>query len=118
MQRKNLAARAGSWSASHRKTAILGWLAFVIVAVMLGSAIGTRHIGSDDNGVGESGRANQVLHQKFPGHAGEQVLIQSKTLTATDPAFRAGVKDVVHRISALNTVQNVRSPLRVTLRKQ
>ncbi len=26
----NLAARMGRWSASHRKTAIFGWLAFVI----------------------------------------------------------------------------------------
>jgi putative drug exporter of the RND superfamily len=34
----NLAARAGRWSASHRKTAIFGWLAFVIVAVVLGWA--------------------------------------------------------------------------------
>jgi hypothetical protein len=26
----NLAARMGRWSTSHRKTAIFGWLAFVI----------------------------------------------------------------------------------------
>ncbi len=28
----NFAARAGRWSAQHRKKAIFGWLAFVIVA--------------------------------------------------------------------------------------
>jgi hypothetical protein len=33
---KNLAARAGRWSAHHRKKAIFGWLAFVIVAVVVG----------------------------------------------------------------------------------
>ena len=30
---KSLAARMGRWSAAHRKTAIFGWLAFVIVVV-------------------------------------------------------------------------------------
>jgi hypothetical protein len=27
----NLAARAGRWSAQHRRKAILGWIAFVIL---------------------------------------------------------------------------------------
>ena len=36
----NLAARAGRWSANHRKTAIWGWLAFVFVALALGIAAG------------------------------------------------------------------------------
>jgi hypothetical protein len=29
-----LAARAAHWSARHRKTAIFGWLAFVVIAAM------------------------------------------------------------------------------------
>ena len=33
MQRTNVAARAGRWSSQHRKAAILGWLAFVVMAV-------------------------------------------------------------------------------------
>src|SRR5687767_342322 len=32
MPSRNLAARAGRWSARHRKTAILGWIAFVVLA--------------------------------------------------------------------------------------
>jgi RND superfamily putative drug exporter len=111
VQSNNLAARAGRWSAEHRKAAILGWLAFVIVAVVLGGAMGTKHIAQDNNGVGEAGRAMQVLHDRFPQHAGEQVLIQSSTLTARDPAFQTAVSDVVARLSAVKTVQNVRSPL-------
>ena len=37
-QRTNssLAARAGRWSARHKKTAIFGWLAFVLIATVLG----------------------------------------------------------------------------------
>ena len=39
MQR-NLAARAGRWSAAHWKTATFGWLALVVAAVALGSIAG------------------------------------------------------------------------------
>ena len=34
---RNLAARMGRWSAAHWKTATLGWLAFVVAALALGS---------------------------------------------------------------------------------
>ena len=111
MERSNIAARAGRWSAQHRRTAIFGWLAFVIAAIALGSALGTKQISQDSNGVGESGRAQQILHDKFPQHASEQVLIQSSTLTAHDAQFAAAIRDVVGRLSAVHTVQNVRSPL-------
>ena len=36
MQSRNLARRAGRWSATHRKTAILGWLLFVVLATVIG----------------------------------------------------------------------------------
>ena len=111
MQRTNLAARAGRWSAQHRRAAILGWLAFVVVAVVLGGAVGTKHISQDNNGVGESGRAQQVLHDEFPQPANEQVLVQSSSLTVSDPAFRAAIQDVTNRLSAVSTVENIRSPL-------
>ena len=111
MQRTNLAARAGAWSAKHRKTAILGWLAFVAVAIVLGSAVGTKQIPQDESGVGESARAAQLLHEKFPQAAGEQVLIQSPTSTVSDPQFQAAVRDVVGRLSVLPSVQDLRSPL-------
>ena len=111
MQRTNLAGRAGRWSSQHRRTAILGWLAFVVLAVFVGAGVGTKHIPQDNDGVGESGRAQQVLHDEFPQPANEQVLIQSPALTVGDPAFRGAIQDVTGRLAALGTVQNVRSPL-------
>jgi RND superfamily putative drug exporter len=46
----NFAARAGRWSARHRKTAILGSLAFVLAAVVIGGAIGTQTLDPVDQG--------------------------------------------------------------------
>jgi uncharacterized membrane protein YdfJ with MMPL/SSD domain len=107
----HLAARMGGWSAQHRKTAILGWFAFVIVAFALGNATGTTMIDQNTSGVGESGRADRILDAGFQRPAAESVLVQSNTLVASDAAFRSAVQDVVSRVSGQGAVMNVRSPL-------
>src|SRR5918994_5553967 len=109
--RLNLAARAGRWSAAHWKTATFGWIAFVLVAIVLGSVVGTKSL-SDNEGVpGESGRMEKILDESFQRPAGETVLIQSDTLTTDSGAFESAVDDVPRRVSAFPAVTNVRSPL-------
>ena len=107
----NLAARMGRWSADHWKTATFGWLAFVLVAFALGGLAGTKTIDPNTAGPGESGRMDRILDEGFKRPAGESVLIESRSLSTTDPAFTAAIEDVVARISKLGVVQNVRSPL-------
>ena len=107
----NLAARMGRWSADHWKTATFGWLAFVIVAFGLGGLFGMKTIDPNTPGPRESGRMDAILDAGFKRPAGESVLVQSRSLRTTDPAFRAAVRDVVSGISSVRVVQNVRSPL-------
>jgi uncharacterized membrane protein YdfJ with MMPL/SSD domain len=109
--RLNLAARAGRWSAAHWKTATFGWIAFVIVAIALGGAVGTKQLGDSEGVPGEAGRMERILDEEFKSPAGETVLVQSKKLTAKSPAFEAAVDDVVERVSAIPVVTNLRSPL-------
>ena len=79
MARDTFTARAARWSATHRKTAVLGWLAFVVVAFMIGGAVGTVTLKHEDMGNGDSRAAERVLAQQFPRErAAEQVLIQSR----------------------------------------
>ena len=108
---RNLAARMGRWSAAHWKTATFGWIAFVLVAFALGFAVGMNTIDPNEPGPGESGRMDRILDAGFKQPAGESVLVQSDSLRASDPAFKAAVADVVAGISTVNVVQNVRSPL-------
>ena len=109
--KRNIAARAGRWSARHRKTAIFGWLAFVIVAFMVGGMTGTNNIENKDSGVGESGAAMKAMSDAFPDEkAGEQVLLQSKKLSASDPAFKAAVADVGERLGKTKHVEELESP--------
>ena len=92
MQQRNLAARAGRWSARHRRKAILGWLAFVVISVLIGGALGMKEIASEDLGDGESKQADQILADAFPDRAGEEVLIQGQGgIGPTTPRFRAAV---------------------------
>src|SRR5688500_11386318 len=107
----NLAARAGRWSAQHRKTAIFGWLAFVVIALVLGSATGMKQ-DSGDYGPGESGRAGDALERAFPtDEAEEQVLVQKKSGDITDAQFRASVHEVVVELGETEHVRDVTSPL-------
>src|SRR3954462_5246942 len=109
----NIAARAGRWSAQHRKTAIFGWIPFVIVAFMIGGGMGVKTLDSSKQGVGESGRASQIVEKAFP-HASEsgseRVLVQSSRTNADDPRFKAAVTDVVQRLQRTKYVRNVANP--------
>jgi uncharacterized membrane protein YdfJ with MMPL/SSD domain len=108
---RNLAARAGRWSARHPWKAILAWLAFVIAAVMIGGAIGTQTLSDEEYGVGESGHADKVVGEAFPDQEDETVLVQSEdALTANDPRFRATVADVIRELGKTDDVAKVESP--------
>jgi len=108
---RNIAARMGRWSANHRKLAIFGWLAFVAVAFVFGGMIGTKNIDYKTSGPGESGRADRILAAGFERPASEAVLIESPTLSTSDPAFASAIEDVVQGVGGLGSVTNVRSPL-------
>jgi uncharacterized membrane protein YdfJ with MMPL/SSD domain len=107
---RNLAARMGRWSAQHRKKAVLGWFAFVVLAVMLGMAAPTETLVDQESGVGESGRADKTAYNAFPKKADEQVVIENQTLDAETPRFRAVVSDVQGRLGDIEAVENVVGP--------
>jgi RND superfamily putative drug exporter len=108
----NVAARMGRWSARHRKTAIFGWLAFVIAAAVIGGAVGMKKLDQDELGIRESGRAQELIDNgAFRDTADESVFVESSSASAGQPAFRAVVRDVVAAVSAQEGVSNVRSPL-------
>jgi uncharacterized membrane protein YdfJ with MMPL/SSD domain len=116
----NLAARMGRWSASHWKTAVFGWLAFVVAALAIGNVVGTKNIDMKNANVGQSHKADQILNEGFPqaDPQTEFVLVQSRTRTVADPAFRATVNDVVAAVKANPAITNLKSPLDAKNRDQ
>src|SRR4051812_6437637 len=117
MPSRNLAQRAARWSARHRRIAILGWLALVVVCLGLASNVGLEQIKDEDSGNGQSRRADQTLAGAgFADRASEQVLVQSEdgTLRIGDPRFTTGIRDVVRRLAVTPNVVDVQSPLAPT----
>src|SRR5580765_3724533 len=117
---KSVAARMGRWSANHWKTAVIGWLAFVVLSVFVSMQVTTRQIAQNDANVGQSRAADRIIHDAGftvdqKGEAideqGEMVLLQSTTLTVKDPAFRAAITDSVKTLQAFPQVSKLRSPL-------
>jgi uncharacterized membrane protein YdfJ with MMPL/SSD domain len=109
----NLAARMGRWSSSHWKTAVFGWLAFVVAAVFIGRAVGTNELDPADAAVGEARRAEKILKAGFPRNDDkmmEIVLIQSSTKTVEDPAFKAVIADATRTLEAFPRLSEIRSP--------
>src|SRR3954451_17579305 len=108
----NFAARMGRWSATHRKKAILGWLAFVVVAVVIGAATGMRMLSDSDSLTGESATAQRILDRAGLEHpASETIIVSSKTATAADPEFRSAIAAAVAVVRRADHTTNVSSPL-------
>jgi uncharacterized membrane protein YdfJ with MMPL/SSD domain len=108
----NLAARMARWSSRHRRKAILGWFAFVLVTFFVGSNVVVQKDISDvDQFSGEARDAEQALEDAGMRPTEEVVFVQSDELTVEDPEFQAAVEDVAGRVSQAPYVENVQSPL-------
>ena len=109
----NFAARMGRWSANHWKTAVFGWLAFVVASVVIGGALGTKYLEDSDLNVGEARKADKIVEAGFPTYAdemGEIVLIQSSTAKVEDPAFRATIEDATKTLEGFPKLTEIESP--------
>jgi putative drug exporter of the RND superfamily len=107
---RNLAARAGRWSATHWKTATAIWIVFVLVAIAAGRMAGTHKLSDAEQATGEAARAEQILASAgFSTPASESVLVKSPTLTAGDTAFRSAVASVMAKLRTMPQVKNLRT---------
>jgi uncharacterized membrane protein YdfJ with MMPL/SSD domain len=108
----NIAYRAGRWSAGHWKTATLLWLGVVICAVIGGRMAGTVDLTNSEQGSGQSALAQKMLNESgFHNVASEDVLVQNRSLTVSDPSFQRELRAVVDRIRGLRQIDALQSPL-------
>ena len=109
-----LVERIAGWSVRHRKTAVIGWLVLVAVAIAVGNMLGTKNLNSYDPG--QAGRAERVLNQ--PGVVQrpiETVLIQDRTgglQVARDPQVLQAISQVAAGLRSVpQSAIDVRTPL-------
>jgi putative drug exporter of the RND superfamily len=108
---RGIAARIGGWSATHRKKAVLGWIFFVIIGVLLAGA-GERTLSTADEQAGEAAKAQRLLdHGGFARPAAEQVLIQARhRAMIRSAAGEQAVRRVIAAVENTGRVTDVRSP--------
>jgi uncharacterized membrane protein YdfJ with MMPL/SSD domain len=111
---RNLAGRAGAFSAARWKRAAFGWLAFAAAAMAIGTAVGTKPMADMDAASGEAAKAERMLAGAgFSRPATESILVQSRTgaYVRSDPHFMSAIAQVVQMLSLQKTVTNIRNPL-------
>ena len=88
--------RNAGWSATHRKTAVIGWLLLVAAVFAGGRMIPSTNVPSYD--AGQSGQAEQTLNRlNVASPPAESVLIQSRSpgrTFAADPELRQATREV------------------------
>ncbi|WP_225853067.1 MMPL family transporter [Micromonospora sp. AMSO1212t] len=108
-----MAARLGGWSARHRWWAILIWLSFVVLATVVGNAVGTTPMQSYEGQNGDSRRAQQIIDEAgFPDVAREMVLVQARDrgVTVDSPEFRQTVQEIRSAVEATGQATRVTTP--------
>jgi uncharacterized membrane protein YdfJ with MMPL/SSD domain len=106
-----IAARLGSWSAEHRKMAVLGWLLLVLIAIAAGN-VGSKELTAADLTSGDSQKAERALEKaRFEHPATEQVLIQAQRgATIRTANARRATDEVIAAVQATGRVDSARSP--------
>jgi RND superfamily putative drug exporter len=108
--RQNLAATFGGWSVRHRMAAVLGWLAFVAVAMTVGSMAGQQNMTQDQYATGDSSQAIKTLDAAGLKPPAEELILVTGPGPATSTATKAAVADLLSRLRHTDAVTDVLDP--------
>jgi putative drug exporter of the RND superfamily len=112
MRSQNLAGRAARWSARHWSLALFGWLAFAVAAVVLGSTVGHVQMKDSEAASGEAARGLELLNRAgLVDPARENVLVQSRRFTVSDPVFVAAVAATTQALAGQPGATNIENPM-------
>jgi putative drug exporter of the RND superfamily len=90
--------RLGGWAFENRRKVLLGWLAVLVLVVASAAAFGGQFSTKFEVPGTESQRAQDLLHEKYPGAGGASarvVFAVPEGEKLTDPANRAAVMESV-----------------------
>ncbi|RZS39288.1 RND superfamily putative drug exporter [Herbihabitans rhizosphaerae] len=108
MKRQPTTVRIARWSATNPWRAICLWIVFVAVASTSGLVVGSQKADIVDMGVGESGRAAEIVDEgKFDQPAEENILITARTGQLDRGKADAAAADVTERLRRLSEVSTV-----------
>ncbi len=103
--------RFATWTTSHRKTVIIGWIAALIVVGMIAKTAGSAFSEDFSLPASDSKEAFDLLEQKFPAQSGEAAQIVFKSDQGVEtPAVEQKMKAVFAKVEKFPHVSEVASP--------
>jgi putative drug exporter of the RND superfamily len=111
-QTSGTVARASRWAVAHRRAVVLGWVALLLAALGISTAVGTEYSNDFSLPGTESQRAADLLKRDFPAQAGDadQIVLATSAGRITDAAVRARVEPMLATVARLPHVTGVLSP--------
>jgi RND superfamily putative drug exporter len=108
--------RVARWCTQHRWQTLVCWLALVVVAVTLGSTVGTRDIDSFRLPGTESQRAYDLLSEHSPKLTGfsDQIVFVARHGTLREGALRARVDATARKLRKSSSIVVAVSPPRLS----
>ncbi|MQS37831.1 hypothetical protein FFZ77_20025 [Streptomyces katsurahamanus] len=96
------------WSAHHRKTAVIGWLMFVVLTAGIGGAVGRVEMSASEQGAGASAKAQKILDDAgLDQPAGELVLVTAERAGG----WKTAAAELTEAIGKTGEAAKMRPPL-------
>jgi RND superfamily putative drug exporter len=105
-----MAAAVSGWSVRHRVTAVMGWLAFVAVTMMVGSLAGQQQMTEEQYAAGDSARVIRILDAAGLSTPAAEMILVTSDRSVTGGAARRAVADLITRLQSTADVTGVVEP--------
>jgi RND superfamily putative drug exporter len=103
--------RFASWTTSHRKTVIIGWIAALLIVGMIAKTAGSAFSEDFSLPASDSKEALDLLEEKFPAQSGEAAQIVFKSDEGVEtPGVERKMKGVFVKVEKFPHVSEVASP--------
>ncbi|HMI81531.1 MAG TPA: MMPL family transporter [Solirubrobacterales bacterium] len=103
--------RFASWTTSHRKTVIVGWIVALVGVGFIASSVGSDFSEEFSLPSSDSKDALDLLENRFPAQAGDTVQIVYKAEAGVEaPAVKQTMEGVFSKVDAFPHVSEVASP--------
>jgi putative drug exporter of the RND superfamily len=118
--RISVVGRIARFALGHRRAMVVGWLAILVAALAVSTAVGSHYTNNNSLKGTQSQRATDLLRREFPAQAGDtdQIVLHATGGTVSDPAVKARVVPMLARVARLPHVTGVISPYGPAGRRQ
>src|SRR5262245_27271147 len=109
---RGVLARLAGWSYDHRRRVLVVWVVVLVAVTALSQMVGSAYQDKFSGGNSESQRAQNLLKDRFPAHAGDpaDIVFRTSPDPVTAPANQQAIESVLNSVKSLPHVSGIVSP--------